>query len=185
MAFDPSRVGQDPQQGDLGPRARYRPHRPEGTSYGKEKRTIQLLIDHKCLYAPYYVRVLQQHVYEALTQNWHLIQGAALMGERSKNYLKSLFNLLELDWHAQWCLVSLHASGLPGAGHFAHVMWNLLKKQACKEPYEDLSAFVTNQVKLARKRFDQPPKDHKDRDLWGVVQVVGPSYLEVVSSGDS
>ena len=167
IGFDPSRVGEDPQQGGLGPRANWKAPRPEGTSHGKEKRTLQLLIDDKCAYAGYYVMVLKISVYQALTSNWHLIQGAALGGEKSKIYLRNLFNLLELDWHSQWCLVGLHASGLPGACHFAQVMWGLLKTQACKEPYEDLSAWVTNLVKLTRRRFDQPPADHNDMHNWG------------------
>ena len=174
VAFDPDRVGEDHHQGGLGDRAKWKARRPEGTSHGKEKRTLQLLIDAKCAYAGYYVWVLKLSVYQALTSNWHLIQGAALGGEKSKIYLRSLFNLLELDWHSQWCLLGLHASGLPGACHFAQVMWDLLKTHACKEPYEDLSAWVTNLVKLARRRFDQPPADHRDMDIWGWSKMAVP-----------
>ena len=169
VAWDVNRIGEEPQlpQGDLGDRARWKAPVAEGTSTGKKKRTIQLILEAGTPYGDYYKWFLKATVYIALTHNWHLIQGAARCGQKAKQYVKNLFDLLELDWHSQWALVSLHASGLPGATHFAHVMWSLLKKMACKEPYEDLSHWVTNLIKLTRTRFDQPPEGHHDQQTWG------------------
>ena len=98
VAFDPGRIGEDEElQGDLGPRAQWKARLPEGTSHGKKKRTLQLLIDAKNPHAKFYVWVLQVHVYQALTSNWHLIQGAGRGGAKAKGYLKTIFDMLELD----------------------------------------------------------------------------------------
>ena len=93
----------------------------EGTSSRRDltwktKRTLQLLIDAEDPQAEFYVWILKVHIYHALTSSWDLIQGAGRGGEKAKKYLKTIFDMLELDWPAQWCLVSLHASGLVGAG---------------------------------------------------------------------
>ena len=70
VAFDPGRIGVDEElQGDLGPRARWRAPLPEGTSHGKRKRTLQLLIDAGNPHAEFYVWILNVHVYQALTSN--------------------------------------------------------------------------------------------------------------------
>ena len=155
-----------------------------GTSSGKKKRTLQLLIDEGSPYVEYFDWFLKAHVYAPLTHNWHLILAAGLPSSKSNLYLKNLFDLLELDWHCQWCLVCLANSGLPGATHFAHLMWSLLKKMACKKPYEDISHWVTNLVKLCRTRFDQPPdsyqgEEHCDKPRWGWSKLFVPHCLVV------
>ena len=189
-AWDPQRVGVDPgvPQGDLGRRGKGGACPPApGASHGKKKRTLQHLVDLNSPFVDWYVHFLKMHVWMALTANWHLIQAAALQPGRSTIYLKNLWDLLELDYHAQWSLMNLAQSGLPGATHFAHIMWTLLKEKACVEPYEDLSPWLTQQVKLIRTRFDQPPlykslkgkgggfqEEHPDRAYWGWCKLTVP-----------
>ena len=98
-AFDPGRVGVDPSllQGDLGSRARWKKGLPEGTSHGKKKRTLQLLIDEGSPYVEYFEWFLKAHVYAALTHNWHFIQAVGFQTSKSNIYMKNNFDLLELD----------------------------------------------------------------------------------------
>lgn len=180
-AWNPQRVGVDPSlpQGNLGERGKGGKFVP-GASHGKTKRTLQHLVDLGSPYTEWYIHFLKMHVWYALTSNWHLIQAAALEPKKATIYVKNIWDLLELDYHAQWSLMALAQSGLPGATHFAHIMWTLLKEKACARPYEDLSPWVTQQIKLCRKRFDQPPlykslsrssggpqEEHPDRARWG------------------
>ena len=77
-----------------------------------------------------------------------------------------IFRVLELDQKAQLDIMLLAQSGHIGRGHANKIMWDLMSNWALDDMYEDLSNKVSNQVGLARKRFDRPPAWHPDAQWW-------------------
>ena len=82
------------------------------------------------------------------------------------NLWLEIFVVLELDRKAQCELMLLAHSGEVGRAEANEVLWEILSAWALDHEYLDLSSKVSSLVKRARRNFDRPPRDHRDREWW-------------------
>ena len=122
-----------------------------------------------------------QTIHWILTARWYIIQGG--MDDYALEEWMALMNLLELDRRARMDLFLLAQSGYFGRALANKTLWEILTGPAIDPPYWDMSHRVTQLVRIARRKFERPPRDHPDLKWWDwscygggqrVQQVLGP-----------
>ena len=63
-------------------------------------------------------------------------------------------------------LFLLAQTGIVGRTHANKALWKLLTGPALDPDHADCSAWVTNRVYDARRKFDRPPREHRDLHIW-------------------
>ena len=105
-----------------------------------------------------------KRVHKLLTRFWHLMQ--AECDERANTLWREALLLMEVDAKGQADLFLLAQSGNEGRAEANELLWNLLSIEALDSDYLDLSHLVSSRVRDARRHFERPPKDHRDRGEW-------------------